>query len=151
MTDWIIEQLRLRLVKRLNRLARELAATGRVEFDDENGRVEVVEYTYEEAIAIAKEATEDDETPLEPLREYLRKEGRPELAGFIKSNRGRHDRRHDPDYKMTGAKEDIKSINTLWFQTYGFRRRPRGSKMPRAEDIAAELNNVILRSNKSRW
>jgi hypothetical protein len=129
MTDWVTEHLRAWFIEDKNRLARELAASGRVEFDISppgGNPFEVranVERTYEECIAEARKATEADDAPLEPLREYLRKEGRPELTEFIKSNRPRHIGRHPPDYVVERAKENVKMVRQLWFQMYGKERR----------------------------
>jgi len=132
--------LKRRLAQELNQLHEIFALSEQFEWDHENECFMFVRPTLEDD----KHAAEQGD--LEPLRQRY-----PEIREHIyERNRGRGHRRYPEYTKVKRAKETVKFIRKLWFQTYGFQRQARDDGMPRPEHIVEEIFNVVLRSNKSR-
>jgi hypothetical protein len=145
MKNWVKERLAVRQVERLNKLYAEFHDG--VDVDPETWLSTVARPKLEDLIDDAYEATEGDPGAIEPLRKELRGRGYAKLAELIKPNRGRGDRRHQPDFSMKAAVEDVHFIRQLWRREFGHwrRRHPDSNTQgnpPFAEEIAAEFHDV---------
>jgi hypothetical protein len=158
--DWTKERLTVRFVERLNKLYAELAHSG-VAFElnsDDEQPIRAVLVLLEHLIALARGATKKDESPIEPLREAIRKGSfptiPPELADFIHpAKRGHGKRQHKrgrAERALDEAVEDVHFIRELWKREYRHWKRRKGNpddvnpqgNPPFAEEIAAEFHNV---------
>jgi hypothetical protein len=138
---WTVEHLKRRVAEQLNEYWAIFAASEQCEWDHENECFMFVRPSLEDDKYVA-----DVEGDLEPLRQRY-----PEIAEYIHSRkRGHGKRRHYPNWRVKSAIKEAKFIRHLWFQTYGFQRQRRDDGMPRAEQIAAEILKVDVRSIKSR-
>jgi hypothetical protein len=144
MKDWVKERLEVRRAESFNRLYRELCEHGGVEIEA-NGPATVVYYKWQDLIDMAYEATEDDQAPIERLREAMLKRGGDyaKLAPLIRPNRGQGGRRHKRDFAMERAIEDVHFIrDELWPREHNGRWKRSRDNPPSAEEIVAEFHGV---------
>jgi hypothetical protein len=121
-------------------LHERFAVSEQFEWDHEEETFLWVRPTLEDAKHMAKQGD------LDLLRHMY-----PEIREHINERkRKRGERRRFSDDRRKRAKETIKFIRKLRFQTYGIERQRRDDGMPHPEDLAEEFHNVVLRSNKSR-